>query len=115
MGLRIVIDDYKVFDDLVLPEGVRVADMRNGKSHDDGYRGIHAYYQKDHFHYPIEVQFVTSRDRQFNEWLHIYVYKYVTDNSIGCQLREKYEMGLITNESEFRKELGYVLSNSQKI
>lgn len=115
LGLRVVIDDYKVFDNLVLPENTRIADMRNGKSHDDGYRGIHVYYQKDHFYYPIEVQFVTSRDRQFNEWLHIYVYKYVADSSIGCRLREKYETGLITNEDEFRKEMEDVLSDSEKI
>ena len=105
LGLRIVLDNYSVFDRLKLPEFVKVADMRDGKSEDDGYRGIHVYYQKDHFHYPIEVQFVTAEDRQFNEWLHIYVYKYITDSSVGSKLRRMYEDGLIKNESQFREEI----------
>ena len=37
----------------------RIADMSNGKAADDGYRGVHAYYQKSGKHYPIEIQFNT--------------------------------------------------------
>ncbi len=33
--------------------------MSNGKAADDGYRGVHAYYQKSGKHYPIEIQFNT--------------------------------------------------------
>lgn len=105
LGLRIVVDSYEVFDQIVLPDFVKVADMRNGKTVDDGYRGIHLYYQKDHFHYPIEMQFVTAQDRQFNEWLHIYIYKYIPDPTIGMRLRRLYENGIIVNEAQFREEL----------
>ena len=41
----------------------RVADMSNGKSKDDGYRGVHVYYQRSNRHYPIEIQFNTCSDR----------------------------------------------------
>ena len=44
--------------------------MSKGKSNDDGYRGVHVYYQKDNKHYPIEIQFNTYSDRQLNDWLH---------------------------------------------
>lgn len=110
LGLRFIIDDYEIVDNLQLPEFVRVADMRNGKANDDGYRGVHLYYQKDHMHYPIEIQFMTTKDRIFNEWLHIYLYKYVKDNTIGASLRTLYETGVINSEDDFRKEMRkYVL------
>ncbi len=116
LGIRIIIDDYTVFDKISFPSDVRIADMRHGKSNDDGYRGIHVYYQKDHFHYPIEIQFMTGRDRQFNAWLHTYLYKYVSDESIGLALRKEYEDGLIVSEDDFRKEMSkHVLSDSKKV
>lgn len=59
--------------------------------YDDGYRAIHMYYQKDHYHYPIEVQFMTLKDRNFNEWLHVYLYKYTSDNTIGIKLKTLYD------------------------
>ena len=34
--------------------------MSKGKSNDDGYRGVHVYYQKDNKHYPIEIQFINE-------------------------------------------------------
>lgn len=105
LGLRIVLDEYSMFDNLIFPENVHVADMRNGKAKDDGYRGIHVYFQKDHFHYPIEMQFMTEHDRQFNEWLHIYLYKYTDDKSIGIILRDMYEDGQIISEEHFREEM----------
>ena len=49
--------------------------MSNGKAADDGYRGVHAYYQKSGKHYPIEIQFNTLFDRQLNNRLHDYLYK----------------------------------------
>lgn len=105
LGIRIIVDSYDEVDGMIVPEVVKIADMRNGKANDDGYRAIHMYYQKDHFHYPIEIQFVTSKDRQFNEWLHIFLYKYEKDNSIGVRLRKLYEDGMIQNENDFRKEM----------
>ena len=113
LGIRIIVDSYDIIDTLALPQFVKVADMRNGKANDDGYRGIHLYYQKDHFHYPIEIQFMTPKDRAFNEWLHIYFYKYVSDYSVGKVLRTKYDKGVIKTEDEFRKEMKkYVLPYS---
>ena len=105
LGIRIIIDDYAIVDDLSLPAGVEIADIRNGKAKDDGYRAIHMYYQKDHYHYPIEIQFMTPKDQQFNEWLHIFLYKYVSDDSIGVQLRALYDNGIIVSEEDFRKEM----------
>ncbi len=75
----------------------------------------YSYLQKDHSHYPIEIQFVTAHDRLFNEWLHIYLYNYVKDSSIGRTLRERYENGLIKTEDAFRKEVQDVLFNREKI
>ena len=49
----------------------RIADMSSGKAVDDGYRGVHMYYQKSGKHYPIEIQFNTLFDRQLNNWLQI--------------------------------------------
>ena len=49
--------------------------MTKGKAIDDGYRGVHVYYQKSGRHYPIEIQFNTLFDRQLNNWLHDYLYK----------------------------------------
>lgn len=116
LGIRVVIDDYSVFDAIVFPEKVRIADMRNGKVNDDGYRGIHVYFQKDHYHYPIEVQFVTARDRQFNEWLHIYLYKYTNSPDAGIILRDMYDNGSIVSEEQFREEMRkHVLSCSKEI
>jgi len=115
LGIRIVIDDYGIFDRINLPKSTKVADMRYGKANDDGYRGIHVYYQRDHFHYPIEVQFVTVNDRQFNEWLHIYTYKYVKDNLVGRKLRQMYDDGRLVTEKQFKEELENVLSNCKEI
>lgn len=113
LGIRIIIDEYSIIDNMEFPTYTKIVDMRNGKANDDGYRAIHIYYQKDHFHYPIEVQFMTSIDRQFNEWLHIFLYKYVDDRTIGIQLRNLYDNGKIATEEDFRREMrNYVLSSS---
>lgn len=74
LGFRAFCNSY----DQALKEeasGFRIADMSNGKSLDDGYRGVHVYYQKSGKHYPIEIQFNTLFDRQLNNWLHDYLYK----------------------------------------
>ncbi len=105
LGIRVIVNDYDMVDCMEFPDNTKIADMRKGKSNDDGYRAIHVYYQKDHYHYPIEIQFMTPKDRQFNAWLHIYLYKYVNDNSIGQKLKELYDDGTIQTEEDFRKEM----------
>ncbi|MFT8339828.1 MAG: hypothetical protein ABF652_00185 [Clostridium beijerinckii] len=114
LGIRIIISDYKeiLIQDL---EIFKVADMRTGKVNDDGYRGIHLYYQNSNRHYPIEIQVNTKRDRMINDWLHIHLYKHIKDNNIGKLLREKYDNGEIKDEEDFKEVLEYVLSNSKEI
>lgn len=75
LGFR-VIGDYSQFRDIAL-EGLRIIDMTNGKAKDDEYRGIHLYYQISSLHYPIEIQVNSNKDREFNNWLHMYIYKYM--------------------------------------
>lgn len=89
--------------------------MSKGKKNDDGYRGVHVYYQKDNFHYPIEIQFNTYYDRQFNNWMHDLFYKRGYDDAIGRYLRKSYEDGRIKNIEEFKEVLANVLPNSEKI
>lgn len=92
----------------------RIADMTKGKAEDDGYRGVHVYYQKSGRHYPIEIQFNTLFDRQLNNWLHDYLYKKDYPVETGKIMREKYENGLIRNEYEFKEVLNNVLSGSER-
>ena len=87
-----------------------IADLSNGKADDDGYRGVHLYYQIDNFHYPIEIQFNTLYDRQLNNWLHDYLYKKAFPNSVGKEMRRCYENGSIRNETQFQEVLNDVLS-----
>lgn len=89
---------------------IRVADMSGGKAKDDGYRGVHVYFQMSSFHYPIEIQYNTFYDRQLNNWLHKYVYKRKYENHIGSMLRRAYEDARIRNENEFKEVLENVLS-----
>ena len=108
LGFRGFCDDYQ---DLIEAESVvfRTVDMTQGKANDDGYRGVHLYYQKDNFHYPIEVQFNTLFDRQINNWLHSYLYKKNYPNEIGRELRRQYEEGRIRKREDFERELNNVL------
>ena len=104
LGFRAFCDNYNdLLDDS--NKILRIADMSNGKANDDGYRGIHAYYQLDNSYYPIEIQFNTLFDRQINNWLHDYLYKKPYPLEYGKILRQKYEQGQITNESEFAEVL----------
>lgn len=100
LGFRILCDSYDFVLDSV-PENFRVVNMSKGKAHDDGYRGVHVYYQLDNLHYPVEIQFNTYYDRQLNDWLHDYIYKYNYPNIIGQTLRKSYENGQIKNKQEF--------------
>ena len=113
LGFRAFCDSY----DQILDEDssqLRIADMPSGKAIDDGYRGVHVYYQKSGKHYPIEIQFNTLFDRQLNNWLHDYLYKKSYPIETGCIMREKYESGLIRNEHEFKEVLNNVLSGSER-
>lgn len=101
-------DEILKFD----PKQFRIADMSMGKAEDDGYRGVHVYYQKSNKHYPIEIQFNTLFDRQLNNWLHEYLYKKDYQIAVGQILRQKYEMGFIKNENQFKEVLNNVLFNS---
>ena len=113
LGFRAFCDSY----DQILKEKTsqfRSADMTKGKAADDGYRGVHVYYQKSGRHYPIEIQFNTLFDRQLNNWLHDYLYKRDYPMETGKMIREKYESGLIRNENEFKEALNNVLSGSER-
>ncbi|MGN0692977.1 MAG: RelA/SpoT domain-containing protein [Oscillospiraceae bacterium] len=111
LGFRAFCDDYN--DVLALKsENFRLADMSSGKANDDGYRGIHLYFQLDNSHYPIEIQYNTMYDRQLNNWLHEYVYKRGYPNTVGQELRKSYENSMIKNEKDFTEVLNHVLSGS---
>ena len=110
LGFRALCDNYEDIYSLCKEKHIRVSDMSDGKAHDDGYRGVHVYYQLSNYHYPIEIQYNTYYDRQLNNWLHKYIYKQKYDNKIGYILRKSYESGYIKTESEFNKELEHVLS-----
>jgi len=69
LGFRAFCDSYDQLFEEESPQ-FRIADMTRGKAADDGYRGVHVYYQKSERHYPIEIQFNTLFDRQLNNWLH---------------------------------------------
>ena len=108
LGFRAFCDDYR---ELIGQDSdvFRVVDMSDGKSSDDGYRGVHLYYQLDNRHYPIEVQFNTLYDRQMNNWLHDYLYKKGYPDEVGKELRGRYEKGRIRSKEEFEEELNDVL------
>lgn len=114
LGFRAFCDSY---DQILKEESsqFRIADMSNGKAIDDGYRGVHVYYQKSGKHYPIEIQFNTLFDRQLNNWLHDYLYKKSYPIEVGKILRVKYESGMIRNEHEFKEELNNVLFNCKRL
>lgn len=109
IGIRIIVEDYSVwesvkhkFDSSVCT----VVDMRCGKFPDDGYRAVHVYFQADHLHYPVELQFVSEHDSQFNAWQHDHAYKSSWfDPSVGKKLRELYDDGKIQTEDEYVSEL----------
>ena len=113
LGFRAFCDSY----DQLLEESssqFRIADMTQGKAMDDGYRGVHVYYQRSGRHYPIEIQFNTLFDRQLNNWLHDYLYKKNYPIETGRILREKYEIGVIRNEHDFKEVLSNVLSGGER-
>lgn len=109
LGFRGFCDDYgQVLD--MNSDSSRVVDMSHGKTHDDGYRGVHLYFELDNYHYPIEIQFNTLYDRQLNNWLHDYLYKKDYPETVGQEMRRKYENGFISNVQDFEEVLKDVLS-----
>lgn len=111
LGFRSLCDNYDEVLELRNINEFRIADLSKGKANDDGYRGVHMYYQLDGNHYPIEIQYNTYYDRQFNNWLHKYIYKKSYANSVGIQLREMYENAKIQTERDFKEALKHVLSD----
>ena len=112
LGFRAFCDNYaELINDT--SENLRIVDMSNGKSNDDGYRGVHLYYQKGNFHYPIEVQFNTLYDRQLNNWLHAFLYKKGYQDAVGIEMRKAYEAGKVKNQDEFEEVLRDVLRSSK--
>ena len=114
LGFRSLCDEYDSILQLGKLENFRIADMSKGKANDDGYRGVHVYYQHSGKHYPIEIQYNTYYDRQFNNWLRKYTYKKKYSDFLGQMLRKDYENGKITTESEFKEVLSNVLSSSER-
>ncbi|HBF7930116.1 hypothetical protein NMF85_10015 [Clostridioides difficile] len=114
LGIRIIVDSYYELFEQDL-SSFRLADMRTGKANDDGYRGVHLYYQKSNFHYPIELQINTKVDRQINDLLHIYIYKHTKNNLIGKEVRKLFDEGNFKNIQEFKGVIEDVLRNSEEI
>lgn len=115
LGLRTFCDDYKEI--LKYSDNspyFKCADLSHGKSIDDGYRGVHLYFQLDHKHYPIEIQYNTYYDRQCNDWLHRFLYKKNYPLHIGVEMRKAYENGNITTLAEFEEVLNNVLFSCER-
>ncbi|HCQ5685445.1 TPA: hypothetical protein OLY49_002869 [Clostridioides difficile] len=114
LGIRIIVDSYYELFEQDL-SSFRLADMRTGKANDDGYRGVHLYYQKSNLHYPIELQINTKVDRQINDLLHMYIYKHTKSNLIGKEVRKLFDEGNFKNIEEFKGVIEDVLCDSEKI
>lgn len=104
LGIRVLANKYPS----TFPKYFRVVDMRKGKKMDDGYRGIHLYYQKDAYHYPIEVQLWCGDDIKFNIWSHTSAYKYVPQE-VGLKLRILYDAGEIKTQEQFEQKLKMIM------
>lgn len=115
LGFRMLCDNYDEMLNQDNIDKIRIVDMSKGKANDDGYRGVHLYFQLDHKHYPIEIQMNTYYDRQINNWLHKYLYKKNYPDDVGLKLRKLYENGKILNENMFREVLQNVLSDCKRI
>lgn len=93
LGFRMLCDNYDEILNHDNIDKIRIVDMSQGKANDDGYRGVHLYFQLDHSHYPIEIQMNTYYDRQINNWLHKYLYKKNYPDDIGLKLRNYTKTG----------------------
>ena len=113
IGLRIVVSDYSSVRDSFALKGdqYKIVDMSDGKALDDGYRGIHIYWQQDHRHYPVELQVMTERDRVFNNWLHEHTYKIRGREDVGSRLRQLYDKNVIKSKKDFEESLDVLLDS----
>lgn len=102
LGIRVYVDDYPNEEDV--PSCFKYVDLRRGKKVDDGYRAVHLYYEKDNYHYRIEVQLILKKYRDFYSWMHSYSYK-SESIQVMQNLMNKFESGKIVNEEDYRKEL----------
>ncbi len=109
LGFRLYFEKYPE----TYPDYFRVVDLRKGKKIDDGYCAIHLYYQRDNLAYPIEIQLWCAEDYQFNVWSHKLIYKYHT-SEIGKHLYEKYRLGEINTEEDFKFEMIKLTEGSEK-
>ena len=60
LGFRSLCDSYDPVLSATAVPRLRIVDMSSGKAKDDGYRGVHVYFQMDNFYYPIEIQYTSS-------------------------------------------------------
>lgn len=51
------------------PKYFMARDMRYGYIEDDGYRGVHLFFQLTTQHYPIQLNVYTHEDYLFNKWI----------------------------------------------
>lgn len=100
LGLRLIVNEYPVN----YPDYFRVVDMSNGKTNDDGYRGVHLYYKRDNYSYIIEIQLWSSKDKEFNTWMHRHGYK-TTSSEILRLLKSEYDNGLLKSYEDYIRRL----------
>ena len=110
VGLRIKVPNYQI----EFPEYYRVVDMTRGKANDDGYRAIHLYYKKDNFHYQVEIQLWSEEDWQFNEWTHVYGYKYLS-SEVLLKLRDLYDNDEIRTYQEYAERVKMYVQNRNEL
>ena len=102
LGIRVYVDDYPSEEEV--PSCFKYVDLRKGKKVDDGYRAVHLYYERDNYHYRIEIQLILKKYKDFYSWMHSYSYK-SEDIQIMQNLMNKFESGKIVTEGDYRKEL----------
>lgn len=93
----------------VLPTYFKVDDCRMGGYvpegySDNGYRGMHLFFQLSPQHYPIEIQMWSAGDWNFNLWCQTKGVFFM-DPKIGRTLREMYQAGKVHDFDQFKKEL----------
>lgn len=110
LGLRMIVDEYPTS----YPDYLRVVDMSNGKTNDDGYRGVHLYYKKDNYSYIIEIQLWSKKDRVFNTWMHMKGYKSV-NSDILRMLKAEYGNGLLETFEEYSRRLDWYCERNKNL
>ena len=102
LGIRVYVDDYPSEEEV--PSCFKYVDLRKGKKVDDGYRAVQLYYERDNYHYRIEIQLILKKYKDFYSWMHSYSYK-SESIQIMQNLMNKFENGKIVTEGDYRKEL----------